>query len=495
MATTPVLNVGLSYLHAVASAPMAPAVVGGETSVSHGQLAEASLALALGLKERGMGQGSTLAVRTDDPAVALASLLATAMLGARWVFAHGNLIGSSRLAIDMVLDDGSLPGDAPAGAVQLDESWFAPRTGQGGQLPFKGFRNPEDVWMISQTSGTTGTPKLVGLPYRVMTARLEANAARMDWRGARLASLFPVSAPIWLTYAVTTLLHGGSVLAAMRPEDWPAVEASYVLGSPAQAQMALSEIILPRKLPLIQLAGGPVSDALVGHLLRSFQEVWVGYGSTEAFNTFANVKTAAADGKILTRTVLAPDARIEVIDEAGRPLGPGQEGRVRVTNPYLAPGYIDAPNATADSFRDGWFHPGDLGQWDAEGVFHISGRTNEQFNLGGQKLNAPLMDFALMRVPGVRDAICFMLPDVEDTEGLRAFLSIAPEADATEVLANARLELMKLGGLSAVPKRFLFADSLPRNANGKADRRACVRLLEEGRAQRRPGAPRPATEA
>nr|WP_275982170.1 class I adenylate-forming enzyme family protein [Frigidibacter sp. ROC022] len=475
-------------MRAVGSAPDAPAVISAQGTVSHGQLAEASLAMALGLQDRGMKQGSTLAMRTGDPAVALASLLATALLGARWIYAHANLVGSDRLDIDMILDDGSQPGESPAGAVQLDQSWFAPRAPEGGgprPLPFTGFRSPEDIWMISQTSGTTGTPKLVGLPYRVMMARLEANAARLDWRGLRLASLFPPTSPLWLTYALTALLHGGSVLAGTPPENWPEAKAGFVVSSPAQAQMALGELVLPRKLPLIQVSGGPVSDDHVLHLLQSFEEVWVGYGSTEAFNAMANVKTLDPDGQLRTRTVLAPDVRVEVVDDADQPLPAGQEGIVRVTNPYVAPGYINAPSATAGSFRDGWFYPGDIGRWEPDGSFSVLGRNNEQFNLGGQKLNAPLMDFALMSVPGVRDAICFMLPGVEGTAGLRAFLSVSPEADQTEVLAEARVALMKLGGLAAVPERILFLDSLPRNANGKADRRACVRLLEEGRARNR----------
>lgn len=491
MPLSPRFNVGLHYLRAVAAAPERPAVVGGQDTISHGQLAEAALAVALGLQERGLGARATLAVRTADPAVALATLLATAMLGARWVFAQGDLVTSGRLPIDMVLDDGSLESAAPQGAVLLDAGWFAPRTGGGGRLPFDGFRDPEDIWMISQTSGTTGTPKLVGLPNRVLVARIEANAARLDWRGLRLASLFPVAAPIWLTYALTTLLQGGSVLAATPPEGWAAAGVGFALASPAQAQRVLAGLTLPQRMPKIQLSGGPAPEALVRALLRSFEEVWVGYGSTEAFNALSNIKTLGPDGQIASRTELAPGVRIEVVDAAGQPLPDGQEGQIRVRNPFLAPGYLNAPEATAASFRDGWFHPGDLGLWDAAGGFHISGRVNEQFNLGGQKLNAPLMDFALMAVPGVRDAICFMLPGHEGTDALRAFLSLDPAADVTEVLAGARLALMKLGGLPAVPKRFLFAETLPRNANGKADRRACVAMVESGRAlrQARAGGP------
>lgn len=484
-------NIGLRYLRAVASFPDTVAITGGGEVVTHGQLAEASLAIALGLRARGIGQRSALAVRTADPAMALAALVATALLGARWVFGHGNLLGTDRLAIDMVLDDGTLPGEAGVPVVTLDESWFTQR-GVGGAekpLPFEGFLAPDDIWMISQTSGTTGTPKLVGLPHRVMSDRIAANAARLDWRGLRMASLFPVSAPVWLTYGLTALLQGGSVHAGRKPEDWFGEGVGFALASPAQAQGSLAAMVPKGKVATIQLSGGPAAEGLVRRLLTAFDAVWVGYGSTEGFNALSTIKTmarpAGADETIISQTVLAPGSRVEVVDAEDRPVPTGTEGIVRVTNPYLAPGYMNAPAATAASFRDGWFYPGDLGRWDAAGVFHITGRTNEQFNLGGQKLNAQLMDFALLGVAGVRDAICFMLPDVEGTKGLRAFLSLEPGADMPDVLARARLALMALGGVSAVPQRFLLADTLPRNANGKADRRACVRLLEERKLQRR----------
>lgn len=478
-------NPGLAYLHRAASFPQALAIGGSGLQIAHGQLAEASLAVALGSQDRGLGQGSTIAVRTADPLVALASLLATALIGARWVFGHGNLLGTDRLKLDLVLDDGSLAEPAAVPTCTLDASWFAPRAvAPGTPLPFRGFRTSEDIWMISQTSGTTGTPKLVGLSPRIVADRIVANAARLDWRGLKMASLFPVAAPVWLTYAVTALLHGGSVRHGRDADAWFADGVGFALASPAQAATGLVDLHPLGRVPAIQLSGGPAGEPLVRRLLDGFEAVWVGYGSTEGFNALSTIKRLLPDGSIESKTVLAPGSVVEVVDGEDRVLPSGEEGVVRVRNGYLAPGYLNAPEATAASFRDGHFYPGDMGLWDADGNFHVTGRSNDQYNLSGQKVNAQLLDFALLGVPGVKDAISFMLPDREGTEGLRAFLSLAPGADMTEVLSQARLALLALGGESVVPKRFLFAETLPRNANGKADRRACVRMVEEGKFRR-----------
>jgi acyl-coenzyme A synthetase/AMP-(fatty) acid ligase len=385
----------------------------------------------------------------------------------------------------MVLDDGTLPAPSPVPATSLDESWFAPRSvAPGTPLPVAGFRSNDDIWMISQTSGTTGTPKLVGLSHRIIQDRIAANAARLDWRHLKLASLFPVSAPVWLTYAVTALLHGGSVRHGRDAENWFDDGVDFALASPAQAMSGLSTFSSKGKVAAIQLSGGPAAEPLVRRLLGGFQAIWVGYGSTEGFNALSNIKTLAADGSVVSQTVLAPGSQVQVVDAEDRPLPTGAEGIIRVTNHYLAPGYINAPEATAASFRSGWFYPGDVGLWDAQGGFHVTGRSNDQFNLGGHKVNAQLLDFALLGVPGVKDAITFTLPDIEGTEGLRAFLSLEAGADMTAVLSQARLALLALGGEAILPKRFLFADSLPRNANGKADRRACVLLVAEGKFRR-----------
>jgi acyl-CoA synthetase (AMP-forming)/AMP-acid ligase II len=478
-------NLALHYLRGVAAHPGRLAIFGPSLTVTHGQLAEASVGVALGFHDRGLGQGSTIAVRTADPVVALASLFGAALVGARWIFAHSNLLGTDRLAIDMVLDDGTLTEPASVPATILDSSWFAARpVAHGTRLPFAGFRSQDDIWMISQTSGTTGTPKLVGLSHRIIVDRATANMRRLDWRGLKMASLFPVSAPVWLTYALTALLEGGSVRHGHDAEAWFGDGVDFALASPAQAKTGLSDLRPQGKVAAIQLSGGPAAEPLVRKLLDGFQSVWVGYGSTEGFNALSTIKTLAADGGITSKTVLAPSSRVEIVDSVGQLLPPGTEGNVRVTNGYLAPGYLNAPEATAASFRDGGFYPGDLGLWDAQGVFHVTGRSNDQFNLGGHKVNAQLLDFALLGVAGVKDAITFMLPDVDGTEGLRAFLSLEAGADMPAVLSQVRLALLSLGGESVVPKRFLFADSLPRNANGKADRRACVQLVKEGKYRR-----------
>ncbi len=479
-------NTGLAILKVAASVPDKVAIRDGASSVTYGQLAELTIRLAARLMDVGITQGKTVAARSDDTAFVLASVYATALVGARWVYAFEDLVRSRRLDIDLVLDampheTGLLPG-----AVRVDAAWFAAASPRDAAPRFPGFRVPGETWLLTQTSGTTGTPKLIALSHLTMSRRLAANGARFDWSGLVTASLFPDSSMLATVYQTTTLLNRGEVVTGRNVGVWNECGVGFAYGSPAQAKTVLGERVLERRIPWLQLSGGPASDELVAQLLKSFERVVVGYGSTESFNVFGTEKTLGPGGEVLSSpTTIRAGVTVEVVDENDEPVPAGTEGFVRITNDHLASGYLNAPEAEAAVFRDGWFYPGDLGCWSDTGEFRITGRTNDQFNLGGTKINAQLLDFTLLSVPGVTDAMCFMMPGSDGTDGLRAFLSITPEADPTEVMALARVAMIQVGGASAVPKRILFADSLPRNANGKADRRACAAMIDKVRADRR----------
>lgn len=109
----------------------------------------------------------------------------------------------------------------------------------------------------------------------------------------------------------------------------------------------------------------------------------------------------------------------------------------------------------------------------------------EVFVVGGVALNAALLDFALRQVPGVRDAVCFMMPRAGRVDRLTAFVSLAAGAAGPDVLAGARLALLRVGGVAAVPERFLFADDLPRRVDGSPDRQACVARVLRAKALKR----------
>jgi acyl-coenzyme A synthetase/AMP-(fatty) acid ligase len=435
----------------------------------------------LHMQRLGIGPSSTVALRTDDVSVLLGSILASSLLGSAWVFDADILSEFPALVITHRLRTDER---AQTDTHLIDESWTRLPEGFVGPPRFSGYRESGDIFMISRTSGTTGTPKLVGLSHRIVHDRVESYGAFFPEPGIGLAGLFPLFAPAMLARYVAALFHKGKIVVSREPQDWLDEEVGYVFGSPAQLDEVMRDRVLPRKLRMAFSSGGKLVDAQVRHLFRSFEQVVSGYGSTEANNVLSNHKSLNPDGSISTRTVLR-GAELETVDDEGRPVPVGTEGVVRIRNSWLAPGYMGSPEAEAQAFRDGWFYPGDLGMWTAEGEFVVTGRRNDQFNLGGVKLNAMLLDFALVEVPGIREAICFMVPRPGKPDRLTAFVSFVPGADQPEVLSRARIALMRLGGTAAVPERFFSVDQIPRNANGKPDRKACLTLLEAVKARNR----------
>jgi acyl-CoA synthetase (AMP-forming)/AMP-acid ligase II len=482
------VNAGFAYLSRAPRWRDDPAIFHDNLRLTHGALADITVAMARHMQRQGAGRGSVVGVRSEDVTVTMASLLATALIGARWVFASGSELLRRRAGVTLVLDSAPDPADRLPGAIPVDASW-ARMPADAPNAPFPGHADPDEPWLISRTSGTTGTPKLVGLSPRVVAARNALNSEMFPHPGICLCGLFASGAPGQTSRYLSALLHGGRILADLSPEAWARHRPDLVFGSPSQLRTVLGDRTLPEKLPRVHLAGSTAPEKLVRHLLLSFDLVTNGYGSTEGFNCLSVRQTLGPDGAIRRETALRPGVAIEIVDAEDRPLPVGQEGIVRLRNGVLAGGYVDAPDLTARVFRDGWFYPGDLGRWTEAGDFEVTGRINDQYNLGGVKVNAAVLDHMIQNVPGVLDAVTFVMPGPDGEERLTAFYVLEPGALAHDVLSEARLAAMRVGGQSAVPKRFLPIDRIPRTQTGKPDRAACaahaMRMREAARARRR----------
>lgn len=472
-------NLGFTYLAGAVRRLDRPAIIGDDAVVTHGGLSSIAMNVARHMQSHGAGQGRTVALATNDLVVLIASILATALIGARWVYAPNAKILRRAGHVDLLLDTNPDATKRLEGAVHVDASWTLPPDGAGQDAPFPGYADPDDVWILSPTSGTTGTPKLVALSHRTYAARMRLNADLFEREGKVVCGLFRINAGGQISRQLSALLHGGVILHSADPRAWCRHGADLVFGSPTQVRNVLGDAILPVRLPRVHLSGSTAPEKLVRQLLRSFETVSNGYGSTEGFNVLSVRHWLDGSGTLRRETRLRPGVELELVDEAGRPVPEGEEGIVRIRNAVLASGYVGLPELTALVFRDGWFHPGDLARWSVDGNFEVTGRINDQFNIGGVKVNAALMDHRLQGVEGVRDAACFMAP-TEDGPRLTAFVEYEPGALEHEVQERAWLALVALGGTEMVPKRFLKSDFIPRTPTGKVDRDACVAAWKAG---------------
>lgn len=161
------------------------------------------------------------------------------------------------------------------------------------------------------------------------------------------------------------------------------------------------------------------------------------------------------------RPVLFVEARL--VDEDGRDVPDGERGEIVYRSPQLCEGYWDKPEETAEAFRGGWFHSGDLAVRDAHGYFTVVDRVKDVINSGGVLVASRQVEDALYTHEAVAEAAVIGLPDARWIEAVTAVVVPRGQVTEEELLAHARERLAHF----KAPKRVLFVDALPRNASGK----------------------------
>ncbi|MEX5720195.1 acyl-CoA synthetase [Geodermatophilus maliterrae] len=154
-----------------------------------------------------------------------------------------------------------------------------------------------------------------------------------------------------------------------------------------------------------------------------------------------------------------------IVDDLGRPVGPGVEGEIVHRSPHATAGYWNDPEKTAEAFRDGWFHSGDLGVADEDGYVTIVDRKKDVIKTGGENVASREVEEVLHQHPAVAETAVFGIPHPRWIEAVAAV--VVPREGATvqpeELVAFCR---ERLAGFKT-PRYVVLADALPKNASGK----------------------------
>jgi HIP---CoA ligase len=192
--------------------------------------------------------------------------------------------------------------------------------------------------------------------------------------------------------------------------------------------------------------------------------VLTAYGLTEC-NGFGTMCRADDDAVTVATTCGRPIADFEL-----RISGDAETGEVLLRGPNVMLGYLDDPQATADTVdADGWLHTGDIGKLDAAGNLQITDRLKDMYICGGFNVYPAEVEQVLARLDGVLDCAVIGVPDKRLGEVGRAFLVTRPgsELDEQAVIAYTREYLANF----KAPRSVRFVDTLPRNAGGKVVKR------------------------
>lgn len=162
-----------------------------------------------------------------------------------------------------------------------------------------------------------------------------------------------------------------------------------------------------------------------------------------------------------------PVANVEtaILDDDGVHLAAGAVGEIAHRSPHLMLGYLDDPQKTAEAFRGGWFHSGDLGYYDENGLLHVVDRKKDMIKTGGENVASREVEEVIYRHGGVEEVAVFGLAHPVWVEAVVAAVMLRDGVDLAEddILAHCRVHLAGF----KTPKRIFFVDSLPKNPSGK----------------------------
>jgi acyl-CoA synthetase (AMP-forming)/AMP-acid ligase II len=348
-------------------------------------------------------------------------------------------------------------------------------------------RSLDEPYRLGFTGGTTGRPKAVTLTERGELAELSAFLTDLvpdigpDDRFLHAAPIAHASGAFFLPALVrgTTSL----VMAKYDPAGFIALATSTratmtFLVPTMLAQLLEEPALAGADLALRRIAYGasPIAPAVYARAEQRFGRVFVQtYGQAESPMVITCLKPDEHDrvgscGRPFTL------AQVAVMDENGQLLPFGGVGEIVVRGPQLMARYWNRPDATAEAFRGGWLHTGDIGRMDQDGFFYLLDRKGDMLISGGYNVYPREVEDVLLAFPCVVEAAVIGLPD--DTWGDRVHAVVSGQGvDIAALLAHARAAL---AGYKA-PRSAELWDSLPKSPAGKILRREVRRLVLERR--------------
>ena len=353
--------------------------------------------------------------------------------------------------------------------------------------------NPlEDLVALPYSSGTTGLPKGVMLTHH----NLVANLCQMEglcyfYETDTLICVLPLFHIYGLVVVLNMGLYTGATVVMM-----PRFDLETFLKAVQDYDVSLAHIVPPivlslsknpvvdnYKLPRLRTlfsGAAPLGEELTRACMdRLGCNIRQGYGMTETSPVTHSSPAPPLDMKFGSVGVAAPNTECKIIDlETGEPVGPRQKGEICVRGPQIMKGYLNKPEATAQTIDgEGWLHTGDIGYADEDGHFFVVDRAKELIKYKGFQVPPAELEAVLLTHPCVADAAVIPCPDDEAGEVPKGIIvlkqPVEPEAllefVAERVAPHKRIRHIE------------FVEKIPKSASGKILRRVLVDIEKSRR--------------
>jgi acyl-CoA synthetase (AMP-forming)/AMP-acid ligase II len=480
-------------------------VVDGDLRLTYAELNGRVNRLAHALAERGYGRGDRLALVAANCAEFLVVYFACAKLGlvfvpvnlswdndevthvlrhsgARGVVAQADRlagleasIGSSPGVVDVVSIGGVGPGRVAGRGVDRLEDLLA---GAPADEP-EALVEDRDPLSFLYTSGTTSAPKgVVGSHLAIYVESLSmALEGRFDATD-RFVALLPMFHTAQLNVHCTPAIAVGATIHVMAGFDPGRLleliqreRITQIFCLPMMYRALLDHPDISRRdlgsLRRATYAMAPMPEPDLRRAMATFGcEFSLLFGQTEmspATTIFRPEHQLSHAGAVGTPVV---NVEVAIMGSDGTLLPPTEQGEIVYRGPHAMSGYHDDPAATEAAFAGGWFHSGDSGVFDEDGILWFRDRFKDVIKTGGENVESLEVEKAILsHVPGVAEAAVVGLPHDRWSEAVTAFVVPAPGASIDLEVVRRSLQ----GHLDAYkrPKAVVIVDALPRTSTGK----------------------------
>jgi fatty-acyl-CoA synthase len=483
------------------------AVVSSEQALTYGELDDRVTRLANSLGQAGLGRGDRLAVLSTTRPEYIEVYLAAARLGV-------TLVGLNiRMSLDELVHCVELaratalfaaPGQATlaealrARVTKLEQLWWFPgRVGDGTSEYEQRLQaasadrgpdlaQPEDIHCVLFTSGTTGRPKGAMISQRASVIRATRCA---DWFELTAEDGMIGWIPMYHTggdeCVKATLLTGGkfATFETADPEAMYAAIESHRLTWTAMLPGVITDFLHHPRREAYDLSSFRFALGYANMMPRVVEEFttslgvgfWDTFGQTESSFVVA-LDLVSPGTKPTLRKRPAPLLDVRIVDEELRELPPGAPGECVVRGPSVMSGYIEDPAATAEVFRGGWLHTGDVLVRHEDGTLTYVDRLKYLIKTGGENVYPAEVEQVLTAHAAIREACAISVPDTRWGETIKAVVVVEPGADCTPAQIRSWCRERLAGFKCPRYVEFLDYDAVPRSTTGKILRHELERM-------------------
>jgi len=338
-----------------------------------------------------------------------------------------------------------------------------------------------DLAMIIYTSGTTGKPKGVMLSH----GNLIANAnSIIRYLNLRAEDKMMVILPFYYSYGIsllTTHIKVGAALVIDNRFLYPNIildmieneEVTGFAGVPSNFAILLRKSALSKyklsKLRYVTQAGGAMAPSMIKEFIEFFPHVkfYVMYGQTEASARLTYLEPDLLTKKIGSIGKAIPGVKIDILNEQGRLVKPGEIGEITASGENVMLGYWNAPEETSQILKKNCLFTGDLARIDEEGFIYIVSRKKEMIKSGANRISPLEIEEVVCRMSGVLECAAVGVNDEILGEAISLFVvNDGASISEREIMLFCKQNLASY----KTPKEVKLVSSLPKTSTGKVKR-------------------------